>query len=278
MNKDFFKITAVYTIGIIVAFTLIWALLDIVMPEANLNLVRALSTAFGINLPDDMMVGTQMGLKAAAVIVIISVLSIGLIVLNVYFGAIVTTHFIRPRVNLVTSTRGVLSTKWNAEKPYILMRLANFHHADLVNISINVVLTVQEIRSNGVKDEQFISYLPMQDFTPPRILVMSQNMPWTLAVCADASLSSSLTKNYAFKPGMPITKSFSPGKKISYVKRTLEVLIEGTDLKSYASFVIHKKLLVDEQEGDKYTLHLHAGSFKSLPLHIDSASDLEQYV
>ncbi len=276
MNKGFLKATALYILCISAVFYLIWIMLDIAVPDARLNLVRALATAFGVSLPDTLF-SQSVDIKVALALVAISCLSIGLIVLNVYFGAVVTSYFIRPRVSLVTSKRGVLSSKWNASMPYVLVRMSNFHKTDLVDIKLSVVLTVEEIRSNGVKNEPFMCYLPIKDFTPTRILVMAQRMPWTIAVPADALFSNSLALDYHFKPGQPITKSFSSGKKLSSAKRTLEILIQGVDERSYASFVIHHKVLIDEQQGDQYILHLHQGSFKSLPLHITSEKELEQY-
>ncbi len=278
MNKDFLKITTLYTFGVIFFFYLIWSLLALALPEANLNLVRALSTSFGINLPEDMIVETGMGIKAVAVVMIIAILSIGLIVLNVFFSAIVTARFIHPRVALITSTRGVLSTKWNAEKPYVLVRMSNFHKADLVDVQLCVVLTVEETRKTENGNEQFLSYLPINEFTPPRILLMAPRMPWSIAVPGDILLGNSLVKDYHFKPGEPITKSFSAGKKLLSAKRTLQILIQGLDTRSHANFVIYRKIEIDEQDGENYTLHLHRGSFKSLPLHIQSALELEQYV
>jgi len=212
------------------------------------------------------------------VVLIIAGLSIALIVLNVFFSAVITARFIRPKVRLLTSSRGVLSTTWNPTTPYMLVRMSNFYGSDLVDVNINVVMTVEEVRQSGAGTEQFMCYLPVQDFTPQRILVMEQRTPWSLAVPADILLGNSMTKNYHFKPGKPILASFSAGKKIISVKRTLQILIQGTDARSYSHFVIHRRILIDEQDGNKYTLHLHKGSFKSLPLRIEDANDLEQVV
>lgn len=277
-SKDFIKITGFYTLGVIAVFYMIWALLDVAIPEANLNVVRALSTAFGINLPENLVVDSSMGLKAIMVIGVISFLSIGLIVLNVFFSAVITARFIHPRVNLITSTRGVLSTKWNPSMPYVLVRMSNFHKADLVDVKLSVVLTIEEVRETPTGPEQFLCYLPVENFTPPRILIMARKMPWSIAVPGDALLSNSLTKDYHFKPGEPITKSFSAGKTVLSAKRSLQILIQGTDTQSYSLFVVNRKIAIDEQVGDKYTLNLHRGSFKSLPLQITDVKDLEKYV
>lgn len=274
MTKDFLKITGLYILAVGLAFGLIWALLDIALPEANLNLIRALSTAFSINLPENMVAGDAADIKAFSVMFVIALLSLGLIVLNVFFGAVVTARFIHPRIELVTSAKGALSTTWNSGKPYILVRMANFHKADLADVHLSVVLTVEETRDNG---EEFLCYLPVNDYTPPRVLVLAQKTPWSIAVPADAHLGNSITKDYHFAPGAPIEKSFAVGKNAVAVRRTLEILIQGVDTRSHAPFVIHRKIAVDEQKNGQYTLHLHRGGFKSLPLRIEDAGALEQY-
>jgi len=274
VNKDFVKITAAYAIGVMVFFYLVWSLLSLALPEAQLDIVRALSTSFGINLPDDLMVRTSMGLRAVGVVAIISFLSIGLIVLNVFFSAIITARIIQPKIPLLTSSRGVLSTTWNGGRHFVLVRMSNFHKCDLVDVNLNVVLTVEEEREGG---EQFMCYLPVHEFTPPRVLFMSKKMPWSIAVPADAHLSNSLASDYHFKPGEPITASFAANKKIIKVRRCLQILIQGMDADSNAKFVIQRKIMVDEQNGENYTLHLHRGNFKSLPLQIDDPADLEKF-
>lgn len=276
LQRDFFKLTAIYTAGIIATFYLSWLMLEAAMPDAKLDMLQTLTTAFGINLPDNMPLTMNTQGRRLSVVLIITFLSLSLVILNVFFGAVITARFIRPRVRLLTSSLGVLSTTWNAEIPYILIRMANFYAADLVDVVVNVVLMVEETRLVGGKTEDFRSYLPITNFTPQRILVMEQKMPWSLAVPADAHLGNSLTSDYRFLAGQPITQSFSRGKTIVSSKRTLQILIQGTDARSYSSFVIHRKVPVDEQLGDKYTLHLRRGAFKSLPLQIFDPADLEQ--
>lgn len=276
-QKDFFKLTALYTIGVILIFYVCWTVLQFVLPEARLDLVQTLSTAFGINLPNDMdLSAAEAEGRMFSVVLIIAALSIGLILLNVFFSAVITARFIRPKVRLLTSSRGVLSTTWNPANPYMLVRMSNFYTSDLVDVTVNVMLTVEEVRASGAGTEQFLCYLPVHDFTPQRVLVMEQRTPWSIAVPADILLGNSLTKNYHFKPGKPIVASFSAGKKIISVKRSLQILIQGTDTQSYAHFVIHRRIPIDEQDGSKYTLHLHKGSFKSLPMRIQDPNDLEQ--
>lgn len=279
-QKDFLKMTALYAVGIIFIFYLCWIALQAALPEAQLDLVQTLSTSFGINLPDNMPLQADTEIRMFSVVLIIAAMSIALIVLNVFFSAIITARFIRPRVKVLTSSKGVLSTTWNTNSPYMLVRLSNFHNTDLVDVTLNVVLTVEEVRTtgNGLSTDQFLCYLPIQDFTPQRILVMEQRTPWSIAVPADILLSNSLTKNYHFKPGKPIVSSFSAGKKVVSAKRTLQVLIQGTDARSYSHFVIHRRIPIDEQNGNQYTLHLHKGAFKSLPMYIEDAGDLELVV
>lgn len=276
-NKDFFKITAFYAAGVVTFFYVFWTLLELALPGAKLDIVQALAGAFGINMPDSFSVDVDGGEQAIILVGLIVVMSLGLIVLNVFFSAVITARLIQPRVALVTSSRGVLSTTWNSEKPYVLIRLSNFHKADLIDVTLQVVLTVEEVRDNNGPLEQFRTYLSAENFTPKNILFMEPRMPWTIAVPADVLLSNSLTKDYRFKPGEPIVGSFSTGKKIKNVERSLQILIRGTDTSSYSQFVIHRKIMLDRQDGDVYTLHLHRGSFKSLPLRISDKSDLELF-
>ena len=276
-NKDFFKITAFYAAGVVTFFYVFWTLLEIALPGAKLDIVQALAGAFGINMPDSFSVEVDGGEQAAILVGLIVVMSLGLIVLNVFFSAVITARLIQPRVALITSSRGALSTAWNSEHPYVLVRLSNFHKADLIDVTLQVVLTVEELRDNNGHDEHFRTYLPVEHFTPKSILFMEPRMPWTIAVPADARLSNSLTKDYHFKPGEPVAHSFSAGKKIKSVERSLQILIRGTDTSSYSQFVIHRKISIDSQVGDAYAMHLHRGSFKSLPLRISDKGDLELF-
>lgn len=278
IQRDFFKITGLYTIGIIATFFLCWILLGIAIPEAHLNLVQTLTAAFGVNIPDNMPITSGTQARTAAVILILSALSIGLVVLNVFFSAVITARFIRPRVNLVTSQRGVLSTTWNPAMPYVLVRMSNFYAADLVDVVLNIALTVEETHMVNGQPDTFRTYFPLDQFTPQRILVMEQRMPWSIAVPGDALLSNSKRKDYPFRPGKLITDSITKDGKPATIKRSLQILIQGTDARSYSHFVIHKNIEIDEQSGVDYTLHLHRGSFKSLPLRISAPEDIEQYV
>jgi hypothetical protein len=275
MKKDFLKFTLFYTAGIVAVFCAMWVLLAQALPEAKLNVISALSTTFGINLPDNIFVSAD-GTRAMAVVLTVTLLSIGLIVLNVFFGAIITAIFIRPRIQIATSKRGVLSTRWNAGTPHVLVRMASFHRHDLVDVRINAVLTVRETRDDG---EHVMSHFPIPAayFTPPHVLVLRRRMPWTIAVAADTRLSNSMSKDYPFAPGLPFTQSVTQGKRCAYVERTLEILIQGLDTKSYATFVLHREVPVDAQDGDNYILKLHRGAFMPLPLQIDSADMLERY-
>src|SRR5690606_6206338 len=110
------------------------------------------------------------------------------------------------------------------------------------------------------------------------IMLMADRTPWPIAASADAALSNSLTKNYHFNPGAPIETSFSQGKTLLTAARRLDILIQGVDEKSYSRFAIHRSILVDMQIGKDYTLHLHKGAFKSLPLKITGPEEFEQYV
>lgn len=278
MGKSFWKITILYILGIAAAFATSWTLINISVPDSKFNLINALSTALGIYLPDNLAMKASFDIRTISVIIVISIISIFLILLNVYFGAIVTSYFIRPRINLAFSKFGVLSNKWNQDNIFILVRICNFNRSDLLNVRTNVMLSVEEsCKSDSGDEEKFIAYFPVHDFTPPHIMIMKKKMPWTIAVPSDVFLSNSRSTNYSFSPGNAILNSFSNGKKLFSAKRTIEILIEGLDSKSYSNFIHHQSILVDEQVGDEYKLHLHRGAFKSLPLQIISPNELEQY-
>src|SRR5690606_22443408 len=122
------------------------------------------------------------------------------------------------------------------------------------------------------------TYFPVEQYTPRRILIMEQRMPWSIAVHAECILANSRAPRYPFRPGRPIVDSIAQeGMHPVHVKRTLQILIQGTDARTYSSFVVHQNILVDEQDGQNYILHLHKGSFKSLPLRIPNAEDIEEF-
>ena len=277
-QRDFFKITALYTVGIIVTLCACWLLLGIALPDAKLDVLQTLTSVFGINLPNDMPLNLDTEARIASVVMIIAVMSIGLVILNVFFSAVITARFIRPRVDLILSKRGVLSTQWNAAMPYVLVRMSNFYPADLVDVTLAIALTVEETHIVEGKEDTFRTYFTIEQFTPQRVLVMEQRMPWTIAVPGDILLSNSKTRAYPFRPGKAIVDSVAKeGVRPARVRRCLQILIQGTDARSYSHFVIHKNIFVDEQDGMDYKLLLHKGIFKSLPMRITERGELEQY-
>ncbi|MEZ0259783.1 MAG: hypothetical protein ACAH80_02160, partial [Alphaproteobacteria bacterium] len=146
------------------------------------------------------------------------------------------------------------------------------------DVVLNINLTVEETHIINGQPDTFRTYFPLENYTPQRILVMEQRMPWSIAVPGDSLLANSKTKNYPFRPGKVIVDSIAKDGKPATIRRELQILIQGTDARSYSHFVIHKNILIDEQSGQDYTLHLHRGSFKSLPLRIAQPEDIEQYV
>ncbi|MCC7037770.1 MAG: hypothetical protein IT560_10760, partial [Alphaproteobacteria bacterium] len=96
-QRDFFKITALYTVGIVVTLCACWLLLGLAMPDAKLDVLQTLTSVFGINLPNDMPLNLDTEARIASVVLIIAVMSIGLVILNVFFSAVITARFIRPR-------------------------------------------------------------------------------------------------------------------------------------------------------------------------------------
>lgn len=277
-QRDFFKITALYTVGIVVTLCACWLLLGLAMPDAKLDVLQTLTSVFGINLPNDMPLNLDTEARIASVVLIIAVMSIGLVILNVFFSAVITARFIRPRVDLILSKRGVLSTQWNPSMPYVLVRMSNFYPADLVDVTLAIALTVEETHIVDGKEDTFRTYFTIEQFTPQRILVMEQRMPWSIAVPGDILLSNSKTRAYPFRPGKAIVDSVAKeGVRPARVRRCLQILIQGTDARSYSHFVIHKNIFVDEQNGMDYKLLLHKGIFKSLPMRISDQKEIEQY-
>jgi hypothetical protein len=275
-SKRKLKILSVYVIGVTAVFYLLWTLLDLFIPGVNVNMLNALSTAFGVQIPEEAL-KNPMDATMIFFMFLLAILAVFLVYLHAYFESTITADIINPEVKLITSSRGVLSTTWNIEAPYVLVRLAHFHKTHLLDIQIKAVLTLIEKREKDGVVEDFLCYLPFPLVTPQNILVMKKNMPWSIAIPADTTLSNTLTSGYHFKVGEKFTHSFSLGKKMLACSRHLHIMITGIEPKSYAKFVQHREIAVDEMKDGQYILHLHRGSFKSLPIQIIDAADLEKF-
>jgi len=260
---------------------IIWLLLWVAVPEIELNVLNAISTAFGLELPERLIKNyTVTTLFITVAVVLVAVL---LMLVNVVFEAVVTERLINPRIDILTSERGVLSDTWNSEKQHILIRLLNFHPDDVFDVHVQCVLAVyEEFRDKDGTLDDFIAYFPVKMLTPKTILIMPSKMPWTIAIPVEQPLENSMNPDYKFDLTSGKIQSFRPAlhknQSPVFIERTLELMITGVEPHSYAKFVKHKKISVDRLDQDGYQSFLHKGSFKSLPLKVSAKEDVEQYV
>ncbi len=278
MQNRLFHIIGVYLISLMAILLAMWGLLEWALPhQEGQNLITAISTSIRMKIPDEVLESQH---SVGLAVIQLTVLSIGLTVMNVYFTAFLTSHLITPRVRLLTSKRGVWTNHWDYINYHILIRMVNFQGRDLVNVEVSAVLIVEEIRENEGVEEVFVCYLPIEEgLTPKKVLILNDRSPWSISIPAKMKLSNSLTKDYPFEVGEEVTQSFSHGKKLICCKRRIEILIKGMDSKAYSTFIMRRTIDVDEETRDQeYILHLHKGGFKSLPLRVEDENDIEQYV
>ncbi len=282
-NAPFFKTVGLYLVAMATILALMWLALNAFSPGAGTDLIRGVAAILNIDIPDSM-VSSSATLRGAFFVSVLTLLGVMILIVHVVFEARVTEHLIVPKVNLVTSRRGAWSNSWAPGREHILVRLVNFQGGDLVDVDIACVVSVEEknVGKDGDED-RFICYFPVpaEAVTPARALVLEDRAPWSISVPADVKLGNSLAQDYKLDLGKPIVDSFAKakGRKLVSCKRKLEILIKGMDVDSYAGFVVLRRIDLDEQsEGGIYTLHLHKGAFKSLPLRVSSAADVEQYV
>lgn len=278
MENRLVQIIGVYLLSLVSTLLAMWWALSWALPEQEgKNLITALSTSIRMNIPEDVLVSEH---SVGITVGVLTFLSMIITIINVYFTAFLTSHLIRPRIKLVTSERGVWTNRWDYIHHHILVRMVNFQGRDLVNVEVEAVLIVEEIREIDGKEEVFMCYLPiLEGLTPRKVLILNDRAPWSIAIPAKMKLSNSLTKDYPFEVGEDIVQSFSHAKKLLACKRRIEVLIKGMDSKSYSTFIMRRSIDIDEQTLDgEYILLLHKGGFKSLPLRVESESDIEKYV
>jgi len=276
MQSRLLLIITGYLVALTTVLACMWLVLELALPNhEGSNLLRALSAAMKMEIPEEVL---EAGSTVGIVIFLLTVLSIVLTIINVSFTAFMTSHLITPKVKLVTSQKGVWTKRWDYVHEHILIRMVNFHGRDLVKVQVDAVLIVEEMRENDGKEELFMCYLPIENFTPRKVLILNDRAPWSIAIPALMTLSNSLTEDYYFHVGEPIKKSFSKGKKLLSCKRHIEILIHGLESKAYSQFIIRKSIPIDEQSRDgEYSLLLHKGCFASLPMRVEAEGDIEQY-
>lgn len=266
-----------YIAALFVIFFAIWALLWTAAPEIELNVLNAISTAFGLELPERLV--KNYSITTLVITLSVVLVAVLLMLVNVIFEAVVTERLINPKVDLITSERGVLSETWNKDRKHILIRLLNFHHVETLDIDVRCVLAVHEkFKTDDGGLDDFIAYFPVKELTPEGVLVMHPRMPWTIAIPVDQCIGNSINPNYSFNLEEDKVTSFREGQEPVFIERTLEIMITGIEPKSYARFVKHKKIIIDSLDENGYKLLLHKGSFQSLPLNVKNREDVENYV
>ncbi len=266
-----------YVMALFAIFAILWLLLWLAVPEIELNVLNAISTAFGLELPEKLIKSYSMtSLVITMAVILVAVL---LMLINVIFEAVVTERLINPKVDIITSERGVLSKTWNTERKHILIRLLNFHHIETLDMKVKCVLAVHErFKTKDGELDDFIAYFPVHELTPESVLVMRPRMPWSIAIPIDQPIGNSINPDYKFNIDGNSIQSFRKNQNPIFIERTLELMITGIEPKSYARFVKHKKILVDRLDSNGYKLILHKGDFHSLPLNVKNKADVEQYV
>jgi len=280
INAFTYNLTSLFSIYLLVLLGIgcvIWILLSVALPESAENLQNVLFTTLALKVPKSLL-SPHSEANFLIIAFFIIILTVCLIVVDIYFKAIVTAKLINPPIDLVTSSRGVLSVKWDAKKAYILVRLVNFNKSELVNVKVKAVVTVTEtIKAEGGETSTFSCYFPVTDIDPSSVLILQSRMPWSIAVPANICLENSINHGYELNVGEKITQGILPDREIILTERKIEFLISGVEPNSSSFFAIHRSVDLDRQEDGKYELLLHEGTFKDLPMHVLNRDDVEEY-
>jgi len=280
INAFTYNLTSLFSLYLLVLLGIgcvIWILLSIALPEGAENLQNVLFTTLALKVPKSLL-SEHSEMTFLIIAFFIVILTVCLILVDIYFKAIVTAKLINPPIDLVTSSRGVLSTKWDAKKAYILVRLVNFNKAELVNVEVKAVVTVTEtIKVDNGETSTFSCYFPVTDIDPTSVLILQSRMPWSIAVPANIRLENSINHGYELNVGKKIEQGILPDREIILTERKIEFLISGVEPSSSSFFAIHRSVDLDRQEEGKYELLLHEGTFKDLPMHVLNRDDVEEY-
>lgn len=272
------KLFAIYVLALAVVSVVFWWILSFASPSTSENLQSIFFTNFDLRTPPEILMN-QTSIGAVIVVLASIVVSIAVLLANIYFEAVITAKIIRPKPDIRTSTQGVLSTSWDREgRPYILTRMINASKYELVNLRIDAVLTVEEISvdANG-NESQFVSYFPVGMIDPVSVFILRSRTPWTISVVANQTLSNSIVAVYELHVGKPIKTSMFEGRKLKRCCRKVEFLITGNDTESSSMVTVHKEVVIDCQEAGKYTLMLHEGRYKNLSMHVDDLEDINRF-
>ena len=277
---NLWKLFGFYVFSITSFAAIFWLLYSVAKPEGTGNIESTLFTSMGLKVPPELF-GGEFSFILFIILGGSIFLSIALLALNMFFGAVITAKMIKPRIEILTSEKGVLSTCWDkSKKPYILVRLINANKFDLISLKVRAVITIEEhFKNDEGKDDKFIFYFPIDDefLDPTSIFILKSSAPWTIAVPADVTMWNSIVEKYELNLGKE-QKGILPGYEPYFVERKMEFLIKGFEAMSSSIFTDHEEVYIDRQVGNKYELLLHEGTFKSLDVSIDDPHDIEQYV
>lgn len=275
LHPNVYKTVFLYVGGIIAIFVFIWILLGLLLPKLDMSLLGALSNVFGLELPEHVLDGELTPLITLVMggLIFFSIL---LLIVHVLFEAFITAQLISPTLHILTSRCGVLSTAWTKGREHILVRLLNFEKTDLVDIKILAVITVRE-ETISPDDEitTFMAHFPVQELTPPYLLVLHPRMPWTIAIPTDQTLKHTVNPEYKLEFGKKLEKPARKGHRLVKSERKLEILVKGRDTRTSASFSSLHKIELDRQENGEYEMFLKRGKFCDLPMHVEHKQDID---
>ncbi len=274
------KLFGFYVFSITSFAAIFWTLYSFARPDGASNIESTLFTSMGLKVPPELF-GNELNIILLIVLGGTIFLSIALLAINMFFSAVITAKMIKPRIEILTSHKGVLSTCWDKSKqPYILVRLINANKFDLISLKVRAVVTIEEhFKNDEGKDDKFIFYFPIDDefLDPTSIFILKSSAPWTIAVPANVKMYNSIVADYRLNIGKK-QKGVLPGYEPYFVERKMEFLIKGFEAMLSSIFTDHEEIYIDRQTGDDYELLLHDGTFKSLDVVVDDPNDIEQYM
>lgn len=184
--------------------------------------------------------------------------SLGILILNMVFQAVLTAKLIRPAIKIKTSNSAVFNPSYGLKKsPHVLFRLINASPFDLYSVSLRAFLTVHDDRAEA-PEESMTYYFPIEQIDPADIPILKSFSPWIVAIPTDVVLKNSIIDNY--EPVLTQNEGSHRGK------RELELLIEGYETEASSSFMRAIRISLETANMDA---GLACGRFQSLPTRIE---------